>query len=41
MGVEQPDSEKVQIYVTSMYASDVFEEKEMVVWENRLAINMD
>ena len=41
MGVEQPDSEKVQIYVSSMYASDVFEEKEMVVWENRLAINMD
>jgi hypothetical protein len=34
MGVEQPDSEKVQIYVSGMYSSDIFEEKEMVVWEN-------
>ena len=37
MGVPQVDSDKIQTYVQSMYGSGIFEEKEMVVWENRLA----
>ena len=37
MGVPQVDSDKIQTFVQSMYGSGIFEEKEMVVWENRLA----
>jgi hypothetical protein len=35
------DSDKVQIYVENMYVSDMFDEKEMVEWEEKEEANKD
>ena len=36
LGAEAADSTKVQTYILSMYACEVFEDREMQEWENRL-----
>jgi len=41
IGIPAPDLNKVQYYVENMYASEMFDEKEMNAWENKPSAEKD